>query len=196
MPVRFAAPASIRCCLAPITTMPFLRRRGGMASESDMRRHTSIFNPLTAPKLAQHSETPPSLGQPQASTQSSNAPALLADSFVTADADSSDIDLGEAVSAAGTAAAIAATEFATPSLIGRPKKGEDATRGTVSIDDEYLVRPDSPPVQEQTLKHRRFSLLRFRNASDSQLAARARQQAQEGDTGLAPPVPPRMLAHF
>ncbi|CAK7264104.1 hypothetical protein SEPCBS57363_000901 [Sporothrix epigloea] len=184
--------------------MPFLRRRGGMASESDMRRHTSIFSPLTTPKLAQRSETPPSLGQSQASTQSSNAPALLAEPFAIADADSSDIDLGEAVSAAGTAAAIAATESATPtapsntvspqspvtpSLMRRPKNGGDATRGTVSIDNEYLVRPDSPPVQEQTLKHRRFSLLRFRNASDSQLAARARQQAQEADTGLAPPVP-------
>src|SRR5450432_1666238 len=38
-------------------------------------------------------------------------------------------------------------------------------------------RPDSPPVQDENPKHRRFSMLKFRHASDSQLSIRARQQA-------------------
>ena len=48
-------------------------------------------------------------------------------------------------------------------------------------------RPDTPPVQQQTNKHRRFSILRFRNASDSQLSLRAKQQAE----APPPPVPRR-----
>ncbi|KAI9155279.1 sec7-domain [Paramyrothecium foliicola] len=45
-------------------------------------------------------------------------------------------------------------------------------------------RPNTPPVQEESNRHRRFSLLRFRNASDSQLSVRAKQQAEK-----PPPVP-------
>jgi hypothetical protein len=51
-------------------------------------------------------------------------------------------------------------------------------------------RPGSPPVQEQSHKHRRFSTLRFRNASDPQLSLRLKQ-AEE----TTPPVPtPRMCS--
>lgn len=49
-------------------------------------------------------------------------------------------------------------------------------------------RPVSPPVQQQSIKQKRFSMLKFRNASDSQLAAKARAQASTAD---APPVPTR-----
>lgn len=49
-------------------------------------------------------------------------------------------------------------------------------------------RPVSPPVQQQSIKQKRFSMLKFRNASDSQLAAKARAQAATAD---APPVPTR-----
>lgn len=52
--------------------------------------------------------------------------------------------------------------------------------------DSSISRPDSPPIQEETNKHRRFSVLRFRNASDSQLSLRAKQQAEK-----PPPVPRR-----
>ncbi|CAM1510270.1 Fc.00g006050.m01.CDS01 [Cosmosporella sp. VM-42] len=45
-------------------------------------------------------------------------------------------------------------------------------------------RPDTPPIQEENARHRRFSVLRFRNASDSQLSLRAKQQAEK-----PPPVP-------
>ncbi|KAK7419985.1 hypothetical protein QQX98_002991 [Neonectria punicea] len=47
-----------------------------------------------------------------------------------------------------------------------------------------ISRPDSPPIQEETSKHRRFSVLRFRNASDSQLSLRAKQQSEK-----PPPIP-------
>ncbi|EXM02448.1 hypothetical protein NOF04DRAFT_22034 [Fusarium oxysporum II5] len=45
-------------------------------------------------------------------------------------------------------------------------------------------RPDTPPIQEENSKHHRFSVLRFRNASDSQLSLRAKQQSEK-----PPPVP-------
>lgn len=53
---------------------------------------------------------------------------------------------------------------------------------------EKEERPVSPPVQQQSIKQKRFSMLKFRNASDSQLAAKARAQASTAD---APPVPTR-----
>ena len=50
-------------------------------------------------------------------------------------------------------------------------------------------RPVSPPVQDATPKQtRRFSMMKFRHASDSQLSTRARQQAEADAT---PPMPRR-----
>jgi hypothetical protein len=46
--------------------------------------------------------------------------------------------------------------------------------------------PPSPPVQEATPNTRRFSLMRFRHASDSQLSVKAKEHAARSD---APPVP-------
>jgi hypothetical protein len=52
-------------------------------------------------------------------------------------------------------------------------------------------RPVSPPVQDATPKQsRRFSMMKFRHASDSQLSTRARQQAE---ADAAPPMPRRMF---
>ncbi|KAF2187495.1 hypothetical protein K469DRAFT_685962 [Zopfia rhizophila CBS 207.26] len=45
--------------------------------------------------------------------------------------------------------------------------------------------PPSPPVQEHTPNTRRFSMLRFRHASDSQLSTKAKEHA----AAEAPPVP-------
>lgn len=60
------------------------------------------------------------------------------------------------------------------------------------------TRPPTPPVQEHTPLTRRFSLMRFRHASDSQLSIRAKEQADE-DTPPVPPVPANaqasMLSH-
>ncbi|KAL7942999.1 guanine nucleotide exchange factor [Trichoderma barbatum] len=104
--------------------MPFLRRRGNMASETDMRRLTAAFAPASddVPELP--------LPQPQ-------------------------------------------DEAAMP--LSRPQSRESVSS---------LDRPSTPPVQQQSNKHRRFSVLRFRNASDSQLSLRVKQAAEK-----PPPVP-------
>lgn len=49
-------------------------------------------------------------------------------------------------------------------------------------------RPASPPIQDENVKQRRFSMLKFRHASESQLSTRARQQAE---AAAAPPMPRR-----
>ncbi|KAL5416383.1 hypothetical protein PMIN03_002183 [Paraphaeosphaeria minitans] len=48
-------------------------------------------------------------------------------------------------------------------------------------------RPPTPPVHQHTPSTRRFSLMRFRHASDSQLSARAKEHADDDDD--TPPVP-------
>ncbi|KAH0536818.1 hypothetical protein FGG08_006351 [Glutinoglossum americanum] len=53
---------------------------------------------------------------------------------------------------------------------------------------ESGFRPVSPQTNEQPHKHRRFSLLRNRNASDSQLGARAKAQAAQGRERQKPPA--------
>ncbi|KAK6833773.1 hypothetical protein PG987_008467 [Apiospora arundinis] len=65
-----------------------------------------------------------------------------------------------------------------------------ASTGRPSVDDPFS-RPESPPIQEETPKHRRFSMLRFRNASDSQLSARIKQQQQQQQQAEKPPPMPR-----
>jgi len=49
-------------------------------------------------------------------------------------------------------------------------------------------RPPSPPIQHGSVRQRRFSMLKFRHASDSQLSTRARLQAE---AAAAPPIPRR-----
>ncbi|KAH7141174.1 hypothetical protein B0J13DRAFT_445806 [Dactylonectria estremocensis] len=105
--------------------MPFLRRRGIMASETDMRRH-SLFAP-SSPTM----DAPPALPLPD----------LVSDN-----------------------------------------EGETVARQPTR--ESSISRPESPPIQDETSKHRRFSVLRFRNASDSQLSLRAKQQAEK-----PPPIP-------
>lgn len=69
---------------------------------------------------------------------------------------------------------------------GRPSSRDLAPQptwpATGDLNDEN--RPPSPPVQEHTPMTRRFSLMRFRHASDSQLSLKAKEQAVD-----APPVP-------
>ncbi|KAG9376778.1 SEC7 domain protein [Pyrenophora tritici-repentis] len=60
----------------------------------------------------------------------------------------------------------------TSSDVARPSTGHDG---------------HSPPVQQHTPNTRRFSLMRFRHASDSQLSIKAKEHAQADED--APPVP-------
>jgi hypothetical protein len=66
--------------------------------------------------------------------------------------------------------------------------GDDAvvTNDIQSRASSATTRPRTPPIQEESNRHKRFSVLRFRNASDSQLSLRARQQAEK-----PPPLPQR-----
>lgn len=59
-------------------------------------------------------------------------------------------------------------------------------RPSTSHDDDSP--PSSPPVQEHTPNTKRFSLMRFRHASDSQLSTKAKEQ-QARDEEAPPPVP-------
>ncbi|KAL2191268.1 hypothetical protein L209DRAFT_699091 [Thermothelomyces heterothallicus CBS 203.75] len=133
--------------------MPFLRRRGNMASESDMRRH-SLFDALAAPAPKQ---------PPFSSGSTTELPALAS-----------------------------VAENSSPSGISPPLG--DLPRDSISVDSTHgnpsIVEPSDGPASltgsDYSQKHRRFSMLRFRNASDSQLAAKAKLHAA---TEKPPPVP-------
>ena len=66
---------------------------------------------------------------------------------------------------------------------GRRPTSTDIARPSTSHDDSS----PSPPVQEHTPNTKRFSLMRFRHASDSQLSTKAKEQAARDEE--APPVP-------
>lgn len=121
--------------------MPFLRRRGIMASETDMRRHNVPFAPQVADDVP---ELPLQVKLPEEATEPESEPE---------------------------------PEHEPESAKSRPQSRES---------DTSLDRPITPPVQPQSNKHRRFSVLRFRNASDSQLSLRVKQAAEK-----PPPVPRR-----
>lgn len=154
--------------------MPFLRRRGVMASESDMRQRTfsdrngaaSIdLSSRSLNHLEEHSRPASASGTPSTS-------AAL-----------------PSVQESGAALVIPAPP-ATPPNDGMPSSSHPALSASAC---DLFTRPESPPIQEETPKHRRFSMLRFRNASDPQLATRARQLAA---LEKPPPVPRRMSRLF
>ncbi|KAI1112588.1 hypothetical protein F5Y14DRAFT_253434 [Nemania sp. NC0429] len=128
--------------------MPFLRRRGVMpaASESDMRRHTTLFEP-----------------KPQALFLSPESATHRLESGVTPP----DSDSG--------------------------RLSADPNPETDRASHDSYDRPESPPIQDETPRHRRFSMLRFRNASDSQLSTRWRQQQQAAEKPPPMPEPPAII---
>ncbi len=141
--------------------MPFLRRRGNVASESDMRRH-SLLDALTAPA--------PKL-PPFHSGSTAELPAAL--TSVAEDSPS---------------------PSPSPSA---PSSSADLPRDSISIASIHPVpsiieppsdRHGSLTGSDYSHRHRRFSMLRFRNASDSQLAAKAKLHAA---AQKPPPVPRR-----
>ncbi|TVY39400.1 Protein transport protein [Lachnellula occidentalis] len=79
-----------------------------------------------------------------------------------------------------------AAEFMSPA--GAEGEGASSTRASAEGATRPLEPSISPPVQQQSLKHHRFSMLKFRHASDSQLSTRARLQAQQ-DQPATPPMP-------
>ncbi|KAI1288654.1 hypothetical protein F5Y03DRAFT_379567 [Xylaria venustula] len=133
--------------------MPFLRRRGVMASESDMRRHTTLFDPKV--------QADDDFLSPLPVTQRPENGGASRDSD-------------------------RAAKFSAPNLDLDPI--QDAAR----VSQDSFDRPESPPIQEETPRHRRFSMLRFRNASDSQLSTRMKQQ-QQAERPPPMPTPPSII---
>ncbi|KAL8404068.1 hypothetical protein RB594_009069 [Gaeumannomyces avenae] len=145
--------------------MPFLRRRGVMASESDMRRRTNsqeVPLPDVLPSTGKHLQ--PLQENPVVVQPAANPPAL-------SDAAPSDPD------------APSASDPAPPGLTPADRPSADEPGPRVSS-LQLPIRAQSPPLPDET-KYRRFSMLRFRNASDSQLSIRAKQQSE-----TPPPLPP------
>lgn len=145
--------------------MPFLRRRGVTASDNDMRRHN--HPPLDA--VTATAQPPQSSPQPAAG---------VADPAAAEASSSADV--------ANHAAAPTVVVEPPPSPAVVATAAGPAEMGGESGSAVSLERPETPPIQPETQKHRRFSMLRFRNASDSQLSARAKQHAE-----APPPLPPR-----
>lgn len=143
--------------------MPFLRRRGVMASESDMRRHTGLDRNSDKPNNFIAAIQPPS--------RPGSASGLAASAL-------------SPVQESGPPLVIPAPPATPPNDGMSPSSIQPAITAPDPFD-----RPVSPPVQDETPKHRRFSMLRFRNASDSQLAAKAKQHAA---AEKRPPIPRRM----
>lgn len=155
--------------------MPFLRtKRGTPASESELRRSALDPDQVQDPKEPPLRSTSSNVELPQLQL-------LRFDSHTSADAD--------AAPANGSTPAIPAPPVTPPH--DSPSSSAAAENALSVPVRDPVDRPDSPPIQDETPKHRRFSMLRFRNASDSQLSARAKKQAHIDES--APPVPRRTL---
>ena len=74
----------------------------------------------------------------------------------------------------------------TSALPEPPRSPQRPVSGYEWPDHGQDGRAESPPLQEPTPATRRFSMLKFRHFSDTQLATRARLQAERD---AAPPVP-------
>lgn len=163
--------------------MPFLRRRGVQASDSDMRRHNETERSSSGNANKFH--TLPRFPSKRPASRDEQHPTT------TSAADTA------APSSSSTSSLSAVPETNAPALVVVPAPPitppHDANVSTSSLGlavpsvSEPIDRPVSPPIQEESSKHRRFSMLRFRNASDSQLAAKARLQA----AAEKPPPTPR-----
>ncbi|GKT48836.1 protein transport protein SEC73 [Colletotrichum spaethianum] len=184
--------------------MPFLRRRGNVVSETDMRRHT-ILDTESVPQLPPLPQHFPQQPQPQQQQQQQQQPRPQSQQHQKQpfdpqpqEAPQSQTSLPpsqgqqelqeieqEQHSEEPRGSVSASIREPQSTLLAVPVQLDgDAEESVEQNPDDPDARPDTPPIQEETPKHRRFSILRFRNASDSQLSLRAKQQAEK-----PPPVP-------
>ncbi|KAF9870850.1 hypothetical protein CkaCkLH20_11749 [Colletotrichum karsti] len=176
--------------------MPFLRRRGNMVSESDMRRHTILdADAPQLPPLPQH--FPPQQPQKQQQQQEEEQQQLQQqpqpqdqpnpNSQPTPQQPQQEplpLPPSQQQEVPRLSVSASIDEVPSGSLAVPAQPDLDLETPARHEPDDPDARPETPPVQEETPKHRRFSILRFRNASDSQLSLRAKQQAEK-----PPPVP-------
>ena len=72
----------------------------------------------------------------------------------------------------------------TTGTVRNSDSGDEKTEENDNTADNEPESPGSPPIQRLTSNHNRFSKLKFRHASDSQLSVKAKRQAEH-----TPPVP-------
>ncbi|RDA89918.1 hypothetical protein CP533_6213 [Ophiocordyceps camponoti-saundersi (nom. inval.)] len=135
--------------------MPLLRRRGNIASETDMRRH-----PPLAPRASHENNTVPTADDRVRKSTRNGSRTDVPTPSVRPQTQQ--------------------RRRQTPTALSEDTSPQPADRGAESDPDNPAV----PSLDPDTYKHRRFSILRFRNASDPQLSLRARQQAEK-----PPPIP-------
>ncbi|KAJ2901313.1 hypothetical protein MKZ38_001980 [Zalerion maritima] len=162
--------------------MPFLRRRGVMASETDIRRRTLTEETGLQDPTCANSTTNSFL--PTAS--SSTAPSTPHTQHATATPSSSSSSNPNSHGLQNDHANITPKARVVSAASSVPGSETPTGSRNSTADIPQIIQPPSPPIQEETPKHRRFSMLRFRNASDSQLSTRAKQQAQ---AEKPPPLP-------
>ncbi|RWA07834.1 hypothetical protein EKO27_g7273 [Xylaria grammica] len=127
-----------------------------MASESDMRRHTTLFDPKV---------------QVQAD-----------DTFLNPQSANHRLENGTT-----------SHGFNSSKLAAGPNSDLDPIQDNARMSqDSSYDRPETPPIQEENPRHRRFSMLRFRNASDSQLSTRLKQH-QQAEKPPPMPEPPAII---
>lgn len=157
-----------------------------MASETDMRRHTVLDPGTNSASTSSRQPTPRKslgdlfLGPSPAAPMPARTRASVDGSYsgnsvgdTKDDNGSSSVDV-RLPTVSASASALGSGEIKKPS-------------------QDPFDRPESPPMQEETNKHRRFSMLRFRNASDSQLSARLKQQQQAAEKAPPMPRPPAII---
>jgi hypothetical protein len=111
---------------------------------------------------------------------------LSPDALVVADQPAIDGRASEQIPRRPTAA-----DFLTPtSTTGPPTPG----RMSAESGRDKLEHSTTPTIQDESQKHRRFSMLRFRHASEPQLSARAKLHATHTTPPGAPPLPHRKNA--
>ncbi|KZL83460.1 sec7 domain-containing protein [Colletotrichum incanum] len=187
--------------------MPFLRRRGNVVSETDMRRHTILDTESVPqlPPLPLHFPPQQPQSQPQQQQQQQQPPRPQSQQhqkqpFEPSPQSQSSLPLSQGQlqerqqlqekeqgqhSEEPRVSVSASIQESQSTLLAVPAQSDgNAEESAEQNTDDPNARPDTPPIQEETPKHRRFSILRFRNASDSQLSLRAKQQAEK-----PPPVP-------
>ena len=169
--------------------MPFLRRRGVMASENDMRRHTTLIEPNA--NIATETSTP-ALTSESAASASASASTIRQNGEKSGNGETNGGGSSDLVGTSGSDAAAAATADVDAGGSNEARNGAGGIAGVRHSEDTF-DRPESPPVQAETPKHHRFSMLKFRTASDSQLSARSRQHQQ---AEKPPPMPQRTLRAF
>lgn len=161
-----------------------------------MRRHTTLIEPNASLPIVSSSNSTTTLNSLNSDpAASASASTIRNNGEKGRNAATNGGGSSNLVGTSGSdAAATAGVDASAGSEARNGAGGAGAGAGAgVGQSGDPFERPESPPVQEETPKHHRFSMLRFRTASDSQLSARSRQHLQ---AEKPPPMPQRTYLPF